>query len=82
MRDAAAAARLDAAVAAAFSPDGPLARSQLGFVVRAGQREMALAVAAAITSASTPAGVGAAAATAEVNGGALPDAPGGTLVRA
>ncbi|MBX3612144.1 MAG: ATP-dependent DNA helicase [Burkholderiaceae bacterium] len=80
MPDPAAAARLDAAVAAAFAPDGPLARSQPGFVVRAGQREMALAVAAAIASASAPARAGAAAAAAGGDGGAPSDAPGGTLV--
>jgi len=51
MRDSAAAARLDAAVAAAFLPDGPLARAQPGFVFRTGQREMATAVAAAIAAA-------------------------------
>lgn len=54
MRDpaaAAAAARLEAAVAAAFLPDGALARGQPGFVCREGQREMALAVAAAIAAA-------------------------------
>jgi len=51
MRDSAAAARLDAAVAAAFLPDGPLARAQPGFVFRAGQREMATAVGAAIAAA-------------------------------
>ncbi len=51
MRDSTAAARLDAAVAAAFLPDGPLSRAQPGFVFRAGQREMATAVAAAIAAA-------------------------------
>ncbi|MCO5108236.1 MAG: ATP-dependent DNA helicase [Burkholderiaceae bacterium] len=50
MHDPAAAARLDAAVAAAFASEGALARSQPGFVVRSGQREMALAVAAAIAA--------------------------------
>mgnify|MGYP001333966481 CR=1 FL=1 len=80
MPDPAAAARLHAAVAAAFAPDGPLARSQPGFVVRAGQREMALAVAAAIASASAPARAGVAAAAAGGDGGAPSDAPGGTLV--
>src|SRR5690606_38074048 len=80
MPESAAAARLDAAVAAAFAPDGPLARSQPGFVVRSGQREMALAVAAAIASASAPACAGAAAAAAAGDGGACADAPGGTLV--
>ncbi len=39
---------LESAVAAAFAPDGPLARSPLGLRARPGQREMALAVARAI----------------------------------
>ncbi len=54
MRDSAAAARLDAAVAAAFAPEGPLARVQPGFVAREGQREMALAVAGAIVRPDEP----------------------------
>ncbi len=56
MPDSPAAARLVAAVAAAFAPDGALARAQPGFVLRPGQVEMARAVAAAIAAAGAPGG--------------------------
>ncbi len=44
--------RLETAVEAAFGQDGALARAHPGYVLRAGQREMALAVAQAIAAAS------------------------------
>src|SRR5690606_37943104 len=47
--------RFGAAVAAAFEADGPLARAQPGYALRPGQREMALAIAAAIAAAGDPA---------------------------
>ena len=48
--------RLNAAVAAAFEADGPLARAQPGYRMRDGQREMALAVAQAIAGAGAGTG--------------------------
>ncbi|RPH64818.1 MAG: ATP-dependent DNA helicase [Burkholderiales bacterium] len=43
--------RFDAAVAAAFEVDGPLARAQPGYALRPGQRDMALAIASALAAA-------------------------------